>query len=244
MYLGRSRLSVACFFPYKKYYHYSFFFNFAGNKHIILSDMSYYTNCYTQENTDTIINSVVQEYEIEFGKPDQVIRCYYDTEEDNFVKLINQARIYLKAMKLIFVTEKQILIIPFEKIKKYAVCKSCCSFGTSFEEPNLGLEFFFDDDENPFISINFDLFEEQIYTVTASIDGIIKRNSDNSEESQAEVIVKPFDIRLAGEKLGISPQNPLDKYKGKAASSRSSCLIILTVIISLISMLCFVVSCI
>lgn len=264
--------------------------------------MSYFANCYTYDDMNKIIKSVVQEYEEEFGKPDKVLRCYFDTHEHGLMHFINQTRIYINAKKIVFITDNSVIIIPFEKIIGYevvnpkennrvltsatttvtktdtgdmikraviggvlgggvgaliggATAKTTTTTDSNIysdiirasyrlDEPSYELRINFDDIINPVIKIHFDQFKDQIEKVTASLNVIIKRNAESTEDTSSEVIKKPFSLRSAGNKLEISPQDPYAKYNESSTSSGSSCLVMLTIVASLIGMLGFAVSCI
>lgn len=263
--------------------------------------MEYFDDCYTQEDMDKIIESVVQEYEKDFGEPDKVIRCYYDTREDNLKHLVNQSRIYLNAKQLLFVTNNQINIIPFEKIIGYeivnlkendqvlasatttitktdtgdmlkraiiggvlgggvgaliggATAKSTTSevdpisphMAAILALPNLELRIRFDDIINPMVKIGFDQYKDEVEKIAASLNVIIKRNADSTEDCASDVITAPFNLMDSGNKIGLAPRNPFAKYNVNTTdnSGGSSCLVMLTLIVSLIGLLGFAVSCI
>ncbi len=259
---------------------------------------------YTYDNLTKIIKSAVQEFDNQFGRPDKIVKCYYETHERSLYTFVNQTRIYLNAQRILFVTEYQIIVIPFDKIIGYeiinlkdnnkvlasatttvtktdtgnmikraviggvlgggvgaiiggATAKTTSTTSRSGSDiyrdmivsayhldTNLVLKIQFDDIINPVVKIHFEHFKEQAERIAESLNVIVKRNADNTEENSSEIIKKIFSVKSAGDKLGIAAQDPYAAYSANASSSGSSCLFVIALLLSTLGMLGLVVSCI
>lgn len=74
---------------------------------------------YQYADLHKIVNSYVEPFEKDFGKPNKKIDTFFNHETSYM--LINQCRIYLNAKKIIIITSSELHIIPFDSIMGYDI---------------------------------------------------------------------------------------------------------------------------
>ena len=216
-------------------------------------------SCYREEELRSILNTCVEQYEVDGGLPERIIDSFKGYK---LFEVINQCRIYPKSKKIIVITQEKIYIIPFKKIIGYNAVdlvhrgKPLYSATTTTSKTDTGdmikraviggllagdvgaviggttakrtqstskaeeyasmmndrimsipvyeLEIQCDDLLTPNIKIPFSNFKDNIDMLAATLNVIIKRNVEDDERDESEIIINEYDIRSIGKKLGYT----------------------------------------
>lgn len=235
--------------------------------------LSYFT--YPKEQLDQIIESAVSEFEAEYGKPDKILRSYYETNKEGIACFVNQIRFYLEAKKVVFLTPTEIIVVPFEKINGYKVVdllagnKELLSATTTTTTTDTGslvkraviggifgggvgaliggmtadktstttsvkelpksvaerygvgmilppndyeLTIDIDDILSPQITVFFEMFKEQVEEVGASLNVIVKRNAESTDECKSDVIKRALEVEAIAKRFGYDSQKAYPRF--------------------------------
>ncbi len=74
---------------------------------------------YKINDLHTILDVSVEQYEVDFGKPDKTIDSFH--EYNGVCSVLNQCRIYIKAKRILIITSNKLYVLPFSKIIGYDV---------------------------------------------------------------------------------------------------------------------------
>ena len=221
-------------------------------------------NYYKRKDLQKILNTCVEKYENEFGKPDKTVDSFVGYKD--LYGVVSQSRIYQKAKRFIIVTDNKLYVIPFGKIIGYelnnlnqkgtplhsattttiktdtgdmikrAVIGGIVAGGVGaiiggttakkYQEqseaqklsdmmgryiasiPNYELTIQVDDIYSPTIKIPFESDKRNAEEFSAILNVIIKRNAEDGNGEEAEIVKSSPAIRDTGKTLGLERTNP------------------------------------